>query len=365
MDDHQQSDSPRRVTAADVARALGVATSTVSNAYNRPDQLSAALRERVLATAAAMGYHPNPAARGLRRGRTRSIGVLYTDRLSFAFIDPAFVQFLRGVALVVEDAGLSLTLFPGTPQMMRDPEIIRAAVVDGFIIYSLSHDDPLVHAVRERRLPLVCVDDPAFDDVPLVGIEDADGAAAAAHHLLELGHRQIGVISLPFAIDTPAGPANLERHATVAYRVVQERLRGYRTACTAAGLAWARVPVEVCAENSQEDGQAAAARLLDAAPHLTALLIMSDRLALGALRTLAERGIRVPYDLSIAAFDDIPEAAVAIPPLTTLQQPHEEKGRYAGKLLMRQLEGDTKVTRVLLSTRLVVRGSTQMIDAGR
>ncbi|MCG8350438.1 MAG: LacI family DNA-binding transcriptional regulator [Chloroflexales bacterium] len=353
-----------RVTLAEVAKALGVAPATVSNAYNRPDQLSPALRERVLATAAQMGYQPNPVARSLRRGWMDALGVLYTDRLSFAFVDPAFVQFLTGAATVVEAAGLSLVLLPGAPRQARDPSIVSASVVDGFLVYSMADDDPLVQAAIDRRLPIVCVDGPRLESIPWVGIDDWAAAHTSARHLLDLGHHAIGIIALPLTIDRWAGPVDQARQARANYRMVQERLRGYRAALEAARIAWEATPIEECAENMEHEGAAAARRLLEAHPHLTALLAMSDRLALGALRAVQKRGIAVPHQLSIVGFDDIAAAERATPPLTTVQQPHIDKGVRAAEAFIAQLMGHTPAAAELLPTQFIIRGSTAQQPSG-
>src|SRR5918911_961499 len=140
-----------RVTISDVASALGVAVSTVSNAYNRPDQLSAQLRERILTAAAELGYPgPDPVARGLRRQRAGAAGMLFAERLSYAFSDPAAVQVLDGIASALEPAGLGLLLVPGRAD---DPTTVQRAMVDGFILYSMVEDNPLLGAALRRRLP--------------------------------------------------------------------------------------------------------------------------------------------------------------------------------------------------------------------
>src|SRR5918998_105463 len=177
--------SARRANLKDVAAELGVSAATVSNAYNRPDQLSPALRERVFETARRLGYAgPDALARGLRRGRAGAGGILYEDRLSYAFADPAAVLFLQGVSVATEEAGLGLLLLSGAPGEERDPEAISGAVVDGVVVYSMSDEDPLVSAALERRLPVVLVDQPRTGGLPFVGIDDMGAARAAAAHPL-------------------------------------------------------------------------------------------------------------------------------------------------------------------------------------
>jgi DNA-binding LacI/PurR family transcriptional regulator len=168
------------------------------------------------------------------------------------------------------------------------------------------------------------------------------------------------VLSLAISLDSLAGPANIYAQEQATYRIVRERLQGYAAACEAAGLPWSAIHVEVCIDNTLESGEAAANRLLDAAPNCTAILAMSDLLAIGAMRAAASRGLAIPQDLSLVGFDDIPSAVHTSPPLTTVWQPHEEKGRLAGQMLLARLQGDAEheVSRHRLATRLVLRSST-------
>jgi len=349
----------RRATLREVAAELGVAPSTVSNAYNRPDQLSAALRERVFETARRLGYPgPDPLARGLRRRRAGAVGVLYDTRLSYAFADPAEVLFLQGVSMVTEEEGLGVLLLSGAPGEERDPEVISGAVVDGFILYSMADGDPLVEAALGRRLPIVIVDQPRIGDVQIVGIDDESAARSAAEHVVGLGHRRFGVVTFGLAPGARDGIADLERQAAATYRVSRSRLQGYAAAITDVGVSWADVPVYECAENVPEKGRIATEALLSRDPRPAAILTSSDQLALGVLEAARRSGLSVPRDLSVVGFDDVPEAARATPPLTTVHQPHVEKGLLAGRNLLAQLRNEETTDPTLLPTRLVVRGST-------
>ena len=353
--------SGRRVTVKEVAAELGVSPSTVSNAYNRPDQLSAELRERVFETARELGYSgPDPFGRGLRQRRANVVGVLFRDSLSYAFADPAAVLFLEGVSEAVEEAGLGLLLLPGGSLGKRDTEAIRGAAVDGVVIHSMPGDDPLVGAAVERRLPAVIVDQPPVEGVPSVGIDDEGAARQAAEHLLELGHRNLGVVSFRLALEARSGMVEPERRGAATLRPSGARLRGVAAATSAAGISWNEVPVYECAVSSPAEGRVAAEALLAREPRPTAILALSDRLAFGVFEVASRMGLSVPQDLSVVGFDDVPEAARSTPPLTTLHQPHVEKGLQAGRKLVAQLReehpGDQQ--ELVLPTRLVVRGST-------
>jgi DNA-binding LacI/PurR family transcriptional regulator len=349
----------RRPSLKDVAAAVGVTAATVSNAYNRPDQLSVALRERVLEAARGLGYAgPNPIARGLRRGRTGVIGVLYADRLSYAFKDPVAVEFLSGIATATEAAGLGLLLVPGSPRTARDLEAPIRAAVDGFVIYSMASDDPLLGAALDRRLPVVTVDMPALDHAPGVAIDDTAAARTVAEHLLGLGHRRLAVLSLEMNPAVRSGLVDAERRARASFPVTRARLRGYEAAIVNAGLSWDQTTIYECAENSIGEGRAAAEHVLTLYPRPTALLAMSDALGIGALEAARRVGLAVPEDISVVGFDDIPEAAATDPPLTTVHEPHLNKGLKAGELLLALLAGEEHTAFVTLPTHLAVRAST-------
>lgn len=348
-----------RVTIKDVAAALGVAPSTVSNAYNRPDQLSAELRQRVLATAERMGYAgPDPAARGLRLGVSNVLGVVYPSELSYAFTDPAAALFIEGIAREAEAAGYALMLI-GTPPCDDEALVpVRTANVDGLIVHCFADGDPHFDVALARGLPMVMVDNPGVGGVPHVAIDDEGGARQAAAHLLERGHERLGVITLDLALGARRGVADLARQEGASYFSVRARLAGYRAAVAAAGLDWERdVVVYETPENVPAEGAMAAAALLGLRPRPTAILAMSDQLAFGALGHLREAGLEVPEDVAVVGFDDLPSAARTTPPLTTVHQPTVEKGRQAGRLLIAQLRGERAPASVVLPTHLVVRTS--------
>lgn len=373
------------VTLVDIAERVGVSRTSVSNAFNRPDQLSDELRARILSTAKAMGYGgPHPAARMLRTGRTGAIGLLFGETLPYAFSDPVATAFLQGVAEVVEQAALGLLMLPCLDADVA-AEALRRAAIDGLLVYSIPEDTALVRGVRERQLPFVTIDQVPVTDVPSVVIEDEAGARACAEHLIAQGHRRIGVLAMEVQMDGQQGPVSAERRARIDYPPTRWRLAGYEAALHEAGLEVAALEEGF---NREADGYESARRILRQHPRPTALLCMSDRLAFGAISAAHDLGLAVPEDVSIVGFDDTPQAALVDPPLTTVYQPAVDKGRAAGYLLLRQLDEGTPsaaphqeapdaeaawkdllaepatisngegVTRVTLHTRLVVRAST-------
>lgn len=325
---------------------------TVSNAYNRPDQLSAPLRARVLEAARRLGYPgPDPVARSLRTRRSGAVGLLLTEALSYAFRDPAATGFLEGLALACEHAGSGLLLVPVSPEV-ADVTAVHQAGVDGFVVYSVREDDPHFKAVLERPVPTVVCDQPiGVEGVDRVGVDDRAAMLGMARHLVGLGHRRIGVLCMRLAAGRNDGPAHELRQGGATYPVQRNRLAGLRDGLAEAGIDWAGVPVHERFVHSVDAGQGAAAELLGAHPELTAVVCTSDILALGALRYAAQRELSVPDQLTITGFDGVPEGLRA--GLTTVRQPVLEKGMAAGELLLER--GDRNHPRtVILPTELVV-----------
>ncbi len=335
---------------------MGVSRTTVSNAYNRPDQLTAELRERILAVANELGYAgPNPSARSLRTGKTGAIGVLFTGSLAYSLSEPTSVAFLRGMAAASEDADLGLLLLPARSSGGFDAAAIRSAMVDGFVVYSVPRDHPALQLVLERRLPTVIVDEPDLGgEHAYIGIDDRRGARLAAEHLTGLNHRQIGIVTSTVHEDGQAGPVDARRRMTSSNEVVAARFLGYRDALEGAGIEWESVPIYEAGENTPQAARTAAAAILTGTGRPTAILTTSDQLALGVLLEAGSRGIDVPGDLSVVGFDDIPRAAVSNPPLSTVRQPLFEKGKVAVRLLTNA----AGPLRVELPVEFVSRGST-------
>src|SRR3954452_22904747 len=338
---HAKTD--KHPTLATIAEAVGVSRMTVSNAYNRPDQLSPALRERILETAKRLGYGgPDPVARTLKSGATGSVGVVLDYALTNAFSDPATVQFLHGVAAGCEEGARGMSLVPRISG--RDAALVGSALVDGFVVYCVPEDDPRWDAILSRNLPFVRVDFAPDPTLPSVNIDDEGAAREVAEHLVALGHRRFGIV----LSQTAPGETAADAQTTIVYHVEAARLAGWRAALEAAGVDWDTVPV------AGGTGRVAGARLLDRADRPTAILALSDALAFGVLEAAAERGIAVPGELSVAGFDDVPEAALSTPKLTTVRHPHHRKGAEAVRLLL----AGGPAQSVLLPTELVIRAST-------
>ncbi len=331
--DHR-SRAPRRFTLRDLADSLGVSKTTVSNAFSRPDQLSPALRERVLEAARAEGYAgPDPVARMLRTGRAGALGLILPESLPFALDDPSTSELIRGIADACEERRLGLLVIPGASRV-TDPRAVTDVAVDGFIAYSLPSDSPVLSQALARGIPVVVVDQPRLPGVATVSIDDPGGARLAARHLLELGHRRFGIVTLPFRSDGYTGHGDEGRMATATYDVATRRLGGYRAALARGGVASETASVYECAHSDEELGRQAGRALLERATPPTAILAMSDRLALGVLVAARELRVDVPRLLAVVGFDDIPAAARSRPSLTTVRQPLRLKGYAAARFLL-------------------------------
>ena len=344
-----------RVTLAEVASRCGVSRMTVSNAYNRPDQLSADLRQRVLATAEELGYGgPSAAGRALKRGRSDVLGVLLTEALPYAFGDPATVSFLHGVTAETATAGLALQLIPAPAGTAE--RLVRDAAVDGLIAHTPADGDPALAAALRRRLPTVINGGPSTAGVDCVTIDNESAAASAARHLIELGHRRLGVVTWRLHPDGYRGWVSPGRLASARYEVFRRRLQGYLQAAAEAGLPATAVRVWEQPGHSVADGRAAGHDLLTLpdAERPTAVLASTDVLALGVLQAARERDLIVPRDLSVTGFDDVEESSRVLPPLTTVHQDLYQQGQDCA----RRLISPGAVTTLLHPTRLIVRAST-------
>jgi DNA-binding LacI/PurR family transcriptional regulator len=338
------------VTLKTIAEAVGVSRTTVSNAFSRPDQLNPELRRRILEVAEELGYAgPDPAARTQRRGRSGVIGVLLTEELSYAFVDPYAVAFLRGLAEIAEKSSTSLLLMTW-PDLDHAEIAVREAIVDGFVAFSVYDGHPAIDALRHRRLPYVIAGQPYIPGVPFVGIDDRAAARTLCSYLLRLGHRRLGIL-----YQHGFGALDLDSIGDSRSGAVNERIAGYRDACRDFGLDWEEVVV-IATTHSRDGGRRGAAELLDLHPRPTAILASTDLIALGALQAVADRGLDVPGNVSVVGFDDIPDAGQA--GLTTIRQPKSEKGRTVGRLLLE--DGIEDAPHVLMPYELVVRTSASL-----
>ncbi|GAA4369030.1 LacI family DNA-binding transcriptional regulator [Nocardioides caricicola] len=329
-----------KVTLQSIADRVGVSRMTVSNAFSRPDQLSADLRARILAAADELGYvGPDPAARALARGRTGSVGLLINGSLSEAFEDAVSAAFLASVSDELAGRGMALTVMPSS----SDPAFVpaRDVAVDGVLVYICDPTAPDLGWLERRNLPMVVVDHNLREGTASVNVDDRGGARLAAQHVLDLGHRRIGIVTL----ETDPEPLNYP---------ARERMLGWRDAFDPAGVE----PVVVRTPYQPPTAAYDAARELLAGPDRpTAVVCFSDAFAFATIRAAESLGLQVPADVSVVGFDDSRLAASSRPPLTTVRQNVAAKGRAAVSTIAAVMGGG-QPEQVMLPTELVVREST-------
>ncbi len=345
-----------RPRIGDVAREAGVSKTAVSFAFNSPGRLAPDTATRIRAVAERLGYRPDPVARMLTQRQTMTIGVLTPQPLSVIFSNPFFGAFSEGVAAVAEELGYGLHFI--APLHGSLAGAMNRATVDGVVAIGLSDDHPDVEHIRRAGLPIVLVDSTALPEYDSIEIDDAGGAKAAADHLIALGHRNVLVV----AVEPPAPSIGVDPDG-----VMGRRLRAYRDAFRAVGV---ELPDDhlLVGPATIDGGLVAVRRALEGGLRPTAVLAMSDVVAIGAMRAIRESGLRVPDDISVVGFDDIDIAPHVDPPLTTVHQPMRRKGEEAVRLLLTVVERRDPATpeHRRLQTRLVVRGSTGPVPpAGR
>lgn len=338
-----------QVTMKTLAEQLGVSATTVSNAYNKPDRLSGELREQIMSKAKELGYcGPSAAGRALRSGRTDVCGFLFGTELSRAFSDPYSVVFLAGLSAGVEHYGASVLLLrkPGAGE--EDNQSLQRAAIDALVVCSPLADSRQLEVLRQRGVRIVGTERAGSGD--WVAINDAKAGRLVGKHLERLGHRDVAVIAPGHGEDVEEFAYSPDRtHPLLrpgSYEA--ERLRGLWEK-----LPDARLRVVSTGHYSRTSGRLAAAHVLDTQDRPTAIVALSDVLALGVLDAAAERGLRPGRDLSVVGFDDIPDAGFN--GLTTVRQPIEDKGRLAGRLAM---DPDYPQRQITLPIELLVRSST-------
>jgi DNA-binding LacI/PurR family transcriptional regulator len=343
----------KAVKLADVAREAGVSQGTASNVFSRPELVRPEVRLRVEASARKLGYSgPDPKGRLLRGGKVNAIGVVVSQKLTDFFDDPYNREFMAGIAQVCDERGAGVSLISDADERSLAWRI-DSAVVDGFVLQCVEDGSRLLELARKRKLPFVAIDMDAGPGMSTIDIDHRAGARLAAEHLIKLGHRKIGILSLVLTDDGHTGPIDRARRLSAQDSVSRDRFTGYEEAFAAAGIATDDVPAMEVA-NDHRSGAAMTAALLDRAPDLTAILAMSDVVALAAIGVAKERGLVVPRDLSVVGFDDVADAKTAVPPLTTIHQPIAEKGRRAAHLIF----DSGSPRKEILPVELIVRGTT-------
>lgn len=341
-----------QVTLKDIAKKSGYSITTVSRALAGYDDVNEQTRHHIIAIANTLGYQPNLLARQLRTQRTQTLGLIIPSADN-SISNEFFSQLLLGIGDSASRAGYSLLVSahtPGEPEMTAYRRIVEGNRVDGVILARTRQHDERIAYLQRLQHPFVVNGRSAPgepNDFPYIDVDSQTGIACIVHHLVELGHRQIGLILPP------------PEMAFTEYRHM-----GYRDGLAAAALDY-HVDFVAYGDLQREGGFAQANALLDTHPEITAIVASNDLMALGAMHAAQARGLEVGIDLSVAGFDDIPVAEYAHPPLTTVHQPIYEIGRRLADLLSSIVNGEPpEQTQMLLSSTLVVRASTGLRRGG-
>ena len=341
---------PRRKTIAtmrDVAERAGVSVTTVSHVINQSRPVSDELRERVLLAMQELGYQPNTLARSLRRGETKTIGIIVPDSAN-----PFFAEVARGIEDTSFENGYSVILCNTDNNLDKESLYTNVLVekqVDGILFVAAGLSAENIQVLQRRGMPLVIIDRQVTGvQVDSVLTDNISGGKLATRHLIEQGYQNIGLITGP-----------------IDWWEARERARGWRDALIDAGLDPGESQI-VHGDWMAASGEQGLKRLLEQCPNLDAVFVSNDQMALGVLQVACREGIQVPQELVVVGFDGIPEAAYYWPPLTTVYEDLRELGRTAVRELSQIVEaghrGESGVPpkAISLVPELIVRESSEL-----
>ncbi|HMN60118.1 MAG TPA: LacI family DNA-binding transcriptional regulator [Anaerolinea sp.] len=327
-------------TIQDVARLAGVAPITASRAISRSGYVSEDVRQRVQRAAAELGYVPNTLARSLRSHRTHTLALILTD-----ITNPFFTTVARGVEDAASDAGY-MVMFCNTDENEAEEQkylqMLLEKRVDGLLLVPARGGLESVAAAQAQKIPVVVIDRRAPGcQADVVRCDSAGGAYDLGRLLAGLGHQRIALLNGPRDVSTAA-----------------DRAEGFARAMRESGLADGMLALE--GRFTQASGAEMTREALSREPRPTALIAANNFIAIGALNALREMGLRIPEDVALAGFDDLPPALVTFPFLTVAAQPAYEMGRRAASLLIDRLEGrvEAECSEIVLPTELIVRASS-------
>jgi LacI family transcriptional regulator len=335
----------RKVTIKDVAREADVSYSTVSRVVNNYKYVNPGTREKVIEAMQRLGYIANQQARSLVKGRSQVIGLLI-----HSFETSYVAEIVRGIDDAIAEAQYDLLLYTTHRRVERETTYVSNIVhglADGLLVVLPRGVESYMDSLSKQNYPFVLIDYQASsDDVYAVGATNWQGAYDATNHLIELGHRRIGFITGDMFVGSS-----------------EDRLNGYRDALAASGLSYDPVLLYQGDFFKPKGFDAGRAFLMMEKPP-TAIFASNDEMAFGAMEAALGLGYRVPEDVSIVGFDDIPQTLDSHPPLTTVRQPLREMGNTATKLLLDLIEetGELETPYIKLPTELIVRQSTASPD---
>jgi len=335
----------KRTTSFDVAEKAGVSRTTVSFVLNNVPGISISddTRERVLQVATELNYHPDSRGRKLASGKANTLGLVLRQSHEQVFADALLPQVLLGIEQAADTLGFEVLLKPLEPSdgngYMR---LVHENHVDGIILSGPRQIETEIIRLHQEGLPVMLMGQLPESSLPFVDIDAVEGSTQAVKHLIEHGHRRIAMIT----------------NAGLEYTSAQQRRLGYQKALKEANIE-ADDSLMREGDYTPASGFRAMKQLLEAVPPPTAVFVASDVVALGALRAIKHAGLRIPQDIAVVGFDDIPLADYYDPPLTTVHIPSYSLGWAAGERLVRMIQGETLDQEgVLLESKLIVRASS-------
>jgi len=342
---NNETTQKRKPNIGDVAHLAGVSIATVSRALSRPDELRPDTLRKVQAAIEQLGYLAHGSARALAARRTQTIGAVFPS------LDQIFASTTFALQKVLAENGYMLLVACNEYDPVQDAKLVRKLIereVDGLVMVGTIMNPEVVALLHDLGVPYVYTW--AFDEtgrLPVVGFDHRRATALATQHLLQLGHREFGVISTPTRDNLNA----------------QRRLAGVVETLEAHGI---RLPPVRIVERpfSYDKGGEGFRALMQVRPRPTAVICLNDVLAIGAMAECRALGLSIPQDVSITGCEDLEVARMAVPPLTTVRYPTREMGHYAGTFLVETLQGGKPLRQRVFPTELVVRGSSGKVRQG-
>jgi LacI family transcriptional regulator len=328
------------LTLEDIARLSDVSRSTVSRVINSNANVKEETRLKVLKVIQSINFEPNLAARGLATGRTNVIGVIIPARVSVIFSDPYFPLFIQGVSTACNNRNYSVMLWLAEPEYERRmiSRILHNGLVDAVIVAKALIIDPIVDSLFESKMPFILIGRHPTLDVDYLDVDNFQAGRKATLHLLRLGYKRIASITGPQ--DQVGGYDRYQGYL----KALQDFDRPIRSELVVEG------------DFTEEGGYNAMIRLITQKPD--AVFVASDQMAYGVMRAIHESQLRIPEDVAVVGFDDLPSSSKTRPTLTTVRQPVAQMGTKAVELLINLIESDIKSTQqVIMDTELVVRES--------
>lgn len=329
-----------KITIGEIARIAGVSKTTVSRVINNKPDVDPFTRQKILDLIDQYSFQPNAFAKAISLQKSNHIGLIIPHKAEYVFSNPFYTEVMRGVSTEIDEQGYYLLICYAHEVNYLD--IYRQKRVEGFVLLSPGsfHQD-IIETLDAENVPFVSTAKISDEqNMVFVDVDNFHGATLVMEHLVSLGHRRIAYIGKP------------------SLKSSIDRLNGYRSVLQKYGHPVDESLVLVTDTSSVESGYAYTQKLLERPDVPTAILLANDVMAIGALQALQASGVRVPEDLSVAGFDDIPFAQYANPPLTTVRQPAYEKGLHAARILIESLENKSTPESLILDVELIVRHST-------